>query len=229
MNKFKNKKISLIKGVSYISLSVFLHMALLFNNYKKSVFVGDKLIPVEILNIEPIASKGEYFLEFEKQALNNIKKNISDEKPIDNKDQINELVEEKIEKFLQLSTIKDEIKNNSTDKYLKINKPIGTSGDINQNILDKGSLKGLGVEKITCLSCVKPKYPKLALRRGYEGILKLKVLIAKNGEVINVKIIKSTGYKVLDKSGIEAAKKSKFYPLKKERTLNLEYILKLNS
>lgn len=229
MNKFKNKKISLIKGGSYISLSVFLHMALLFNNYKKSVFVGDKLIPVEILNIEPIASKGEYFLEFEKQALNNIKKNISDEKPIDNKDQINELVEEKIEKFLQLSTIKDEIKNNSTDKYLKINKPIGTSGDINQNELEKGSLKGLGVEKITCLSCVKPEYPKLALRRGYEGILKLKVLIAKNGEVINVKIIKSTGYKVLDKSGIEAAKKSKFYPLKKERTLNLEYILKLNS
>ena len=229
MNKFKNKKIILIKGVSYISLSVFLHMALLFNNYKKSVFVGDKLIPVEILNIEPISSKGEYFLEFEKQALNNIKKNISDEKPIDNKDQINELVEEKIEKFLQLSTIKDEIKNNSTDKYLKINKPIGTSGEINQNELEKGSLKGLGVEKITCLSCVKPEYPKLALRRGYEGILKLKVLIAKNGEVINVKIIKSTGYKVLDKSGIEAAKKSKFYPLKKERTLNLEYILKLNS
>ena len=229
MNKFKNKKISLIKGGSYISLSVFLHMALLFNNYKKSVFVGDKLIPVEILNIEPIASKGEYFLEFEKQALNNIKKNISDEKPIDNKDHINELVEEKIEKFLQLSTIKDEIKNNSTDKYLKINKPIGTSGEINQNELEKGSLKGLGVEKITCLSCVKPEYPKLALRRGYEGILKLKVLIAKNGEVINVKIIKSTGYKVLDKSGIEAAKKSKFYPLKKERTLNLEYILKLNS
>lgn len=229
MNKFKNKKISLIKGVSYISLSVFLHMAILFNNYKKSVFVGDKLIPVEILNIEPIASKGEYFLEFEKQALNNIKKNISDEKPIDNKDQINELVEEKIEKFLQMSTIKDEIKNNSTDKYLKINKPIGTSGEINQNELEKGSLKGLGVEKITCLSCVKPEYPKLALRRGYEGILRLKVLIAKNGEVINVKIIKSTGYKVLDKSGIEAAKKSKFYPLKKERTLNLEYILKLNS
>ena len=229
MNKFKTKKISLLKGVSYISLSVFLHMALLFNNYKKSVFVGDKLIPVEILNIEPISSKGEYFLEFEKQALNNIKKNISDEKPIDNKDQINELVEEKIEKFLQLSTIKDEIKNNSTDKYLKINKPIGTSGEINQNELEKGSLKGLGVEKITCLSCVKPEYPKLALRRGYEGILKLKVLIAKNGEVINVKIIKSTGYKVLDKSGIEAAKKSKFYPLKKERTLNLEYILKLNS
>ena len=229
MNKSNNKKINLIKGGSYISLSVFLHMALLFNNYKKSVFVGDKLIPVEILNIEPISSKGEYFLEFENQALNNIKKNISDQKPINNTDETYELFEEKVEKFLQLSTIKDEIKNNSTDKYLKINKPIGTSGEINQNELEKGSLKGLGVEKITCLSCVKPEYPKLALRRGYEGILKLKVLIAKNGEVINVKIIKSTGYKVLDKSGIEAAKKSKFYPLKKERTLNLEYILKLNS
>ena len=88
-------------------------------------------------------------------------------------------------------------------------------------------MKGVGEERITCLLCVKPEYPKLALKRGYEGILKVKIWIAKNGEVTNAKIIKSTGHKILDDSGLNAAKKSKFYPLKSPKTLNVEYDLKL--
>ena len=78
------------------------------------------------------------------------------------------------------------------------------------------------------MSCLKPKYPKIALKRGYEGILKLKILISKNGEVSDIKVIKSSGYTILDKSGIDAARNSRFYPIKKERALNIEYNLKLN-
>ena len=52
--------------------------------------------------------------------------------------------------------------------------------------------------------------------------------IGKKGEVSNIKLIKSSGYTILDNSGIDAAKKSRFYPLKKERTLNIEYNLRLN-
>ena len=40
--------------------------------------------------------------------------------------------------------------------------------------------------------------------------------------------VKENDIIVLDKSGIDAAKMSRFYPLKKERTLNIEYNLKLN-
>ena len=86
--------------------------------------------------------------------------------------------------------------------------------DLYSNEVEKGSIKGKGEEKITCLSCLKPKYPKIALERGYEGILKLQILISKKGEVSNIKLIKSSGYTILDKSGIDAAKKSRFYPLK---------------
>ena len=84
------------------------------------------------------------------------------------------------------------------------------------------------MEKITCLNCIKPKYPKLAIQRGYEGILKLKVTIQKNGSVNNVLVIESTGYKILDNAGIKAAKESKFYPLSKQSELNIVYELKLN-
>ena len=59
-------------------------------------------------------------------------------------------------------------------------------------------------------------------------IVKLEILIAENGAVIDVKIIKSSGYKILDKSGIYAARNSKFHPLNQQRKLNIEYNLRLN-
>ena len=75
---------------------------------------------------------------------------------------------------------------------------------------------------------MKPEYPKIALRGGYEGIVKLKIWIDTNGEVIEAKIINSSGYEILDKTGIKAALKSKFYPVSQKRTINIEYNLKLD-
>ncbi len=68
----------------------------------------------------------------------------------------------------------------------------------------------------------------MAIKKGYEGTLKLKITILKNGSVKDVLIKESTGYNILDKSGIEAAMNSKFYPLSKETKLDIEYRLKLN-
>ena len=104
----------------------------------------------------------------------------------------------------------------------------GSSGKNKNQELEKGSIKGQGIIKITCLSCREPKYPKLAIKRGYEGIMKLKIWIRKNGTVSKVEVLESTGYNILDLSGIEAANKSTFYPIQKETTLNIEYNLKLN-
>ena len=75
---------------------------------------------------------------------------------------------------------------------------------------------------------MEPLYPKLAIKRGYEGVLKLEVLILRSGIVKEVFIRKSTGFEILDKAGVSAAYNSKFYPLTKETNLNIEYTLKLN-
>ena len=75
---------------------------------------------------------------------------------------------------------------------------------------------------------MEPIYPKLAIKRGYEGVLKLEVLILTSGIVKEVFIRESTGFEILDKAGVSAALKSKFYPLTKETNLNIEYTLKLN-
>tara|TARA_Y100001968_G_C19375873_1_gene727622 strand:- start:215 stop:835 length:621 start_codon:yes stop_codon:yes gene_type:complete len=201
----------------------------LFPGAKKEIALGDKIVPIDIIDISSIPSKGEYFKEQENKAIKETQKKIKEEKKIMKRRIKKEVMKGgKTLNIKEVSKIMKEKNNISPSKNSLANQKRGIEGNLNSNELEKGSIKGKGIEKITCLSCLKPKYPKLALKRGYEGILKLKILISKNGEVGDIKIIKSSGYKILDQSGIDAAKNSKFFPLKKERMLNIEYKLKLN-
>ena len=57
-----------------------------------------------------------------------------------------------------------------------------------------------------------PPYPRKARRLGYEGIVMLKVLIDENGRVDDLAVLKSSGYKVLDRAAVSAVKKWLFEP-----------------
>ena len=67
---------------------------------------------------------------------------------------------------------------------------------------------------------VEPTYPRIALRRGWAGNVLLSVDVSKDGEVLRVKIIKSSGHDVLDESAIDAAKKWVFNPLLTQNTIS---------
>lgn len=58
----------------------------------------------------------------------------------------------------------------------------------------------------------KPKYPRTARKRGYEGEVKLKVYVLANGKVGEIKVIRPSGYEILDQSALEAVKKWVFVP-----------------
>lgn len=58
----------------------------------------------------------------------------------------------------------------------------------------------------------KPKYPRTARKRGYEGEVKLKVYVLENGRVGKIEIIRPSGYEILDDSAIEAVKNWTFVP-----------------
>ncbi len=60
-----------------------------------------------------------------------------------------------------------------------------------------------------------PEFPLLARIRGYHGKVTLNVLVDKQGEPSSVKILKSSGYDILDRSAVHAVKKWKFIPAKK--------------
>ncbi|MDO9529887.1 MAG: energy transducer TonB [Syntrophales bacterium] len=57
-----------------------------------------------------------------------------------------------------------------------------------------------------------PAYPAIARRRGYEGIVILSAEILVNGNVGKLKIKKSSGYSMLDRSALETVRKWKFEP-----------------
>jgi len=58
----------------------------------------------------------------------------------------------------------------------------------------------------------KPKYPKVARKRGYEGEVKLKVFVLANGRVGKIEIIRPSGHEILDRSALEAVKDWVFVP-----------------
>ncbi len=60
-----------------------------------------------------------------------------------------------------------------------------------------------------------PVYPEIARVRGYEGVVLVYAEILPDGRVGNMKIRKSSGYAILDKSAVEAVKPWKFEPARK--------------
>jgi periplasmic protein TonB len=57
-----------------------------------------------------------------------------------------------------------------------------------------------------------PPYPSLALKRQWQGEVRLRVLIDEQGQVIEAQVENSSGYKVLDQSALEAVHAWKFHP-----------------
>lgn len=60
-----------------------------------------------------------------------------------------------------------------------------------------------------------PTYPKKAIRRGYGGIVELKVSLTEKGKVLQIDIHKSSGYKILDAQAVKTVKRWQFEPRKK--------------
>ena len=230
LNVSKDK--GLLKGLIISLLAHFLLFTLF--PIKKDKLLGEKYIPIEILDIKSPTNKGDSINESEKaikkifsNTENNFKQKSEEklEKKIDDK-KIENFKKESKNKNIKESSIK---KTTSQETQLENDKKTrGIEKGIKSNSTEAGSIQGKGYQKVTCLKCVEPKYPKLAIKRGYEGILSLEILILKSGIVKEVFIKKSTGYDILDKAGVSAAFESKFYPLTKKTNLNIEYTLKLN-
>ena len=56
----------------------------------------------------------------------------------------------------------------------------------------------------------KPEYPNIARRRGMEGIVMLEVEVTWEGKTATVRLLKSCGYTILDKSALRAVKEWRF-------------------
>lgn len=57
-----------------------------------------------------------------------------------------------------------------------------------------------------------PEYPAEARKAGMEGTVIIQALIDVDGKITQVKIAKSSGYKLLDSSALESSKRAIFTP-----------------
>ena len=241
MKIFKMKAIS-SKNYSLnisILISLFIHIFAFLFFYKNPISntKGDKYIPIELINIDSFSGKGESLnKKIEKDLLKINKNKIDDFK----KENPEKLEENKLFKTIDKKSIIDQtdknevnknkkeiIKLNSSDKT-KFKTQRGNESNQNQNdIPEKGSVKGKSKIEITCLDCISPKYPTRALRQGAEGKPIVKVWINRLGNVTKSELLKTSGNESIDKAALIAANKSKFYPIKSETTLKIEYDLKI--
>ncbi len=82
---------------------------------------------------------------------------------------------------------------------------LGDDGEGLSTVVGKPSYKRKG----------QPRYPPRALDMGQQGEVKLHVLVARDGKPKELKIAKSSGYRLLDKAALAAVKKWEFIPKRK--------------
>ncbi|GEM_PF-6859229 len=64
----------------------------------------------------------------------------------------------------------------------------------------------------TSMHAPKPRYPRMAVKRGIEGSVVVKILINEQGLPYEVSVLKSSGFKVLDDAAKKTAMQWKFSP-----------------
>lgn len=227
MNKIKTIRINY-----YILLSVLIHLSFfLLVEKEKDISLGKKIIPIELIDNFQESGLGEATKRSEKSIKRpSTKEEFKDKNNNKNPlDQEKSFEDKKINKKINENQIEQKLdKSNSVNKtILKEEKGSGSSEGINNNEPEKGSLMGKGTIKITCLKCVRPIYPPIALRRGAEGTPIVKVWINKKGKVFKAELISLSGHESIDKAAKKAAINSTFYPLEEETSINIEYDLKI--
>ena len=233
----------------YLLISLIIHLSFLFFSpeyQNKERLKGKKIVPIELINNKSFNSaKGNSnqnsFNKQEKKIIDKNNELIKTEKKSEpNKALKSNDMEEIIKgdlntknkqidkKNKKISDKKPLLKDKKLDNTKFSNpKKKGFATKVDKKDLEKGSVKGKGKLKITCLNCVSPKYPRKALNKGLEGKPTVKVWILMNGNVEKAEIIISSGISSIDKAALDAAQKSKFYPIPYKSFINIEYDLKL--
>tara|TARA_Y100001968_G_scaffold322624_1_gene359040 strand:+ start:2898 stop:3518 length:621 start_codon:yes stop_codon:yes gene_type:complete len=203
----------------------------LFIENKKDLTLGEKVIPIEL--VDDLRETG--FGEATKRSRKLVKTpSLKEESVKENRnekllDQQNSFDDNKINKNIQREKVEKKSKKNFNinQPILKKSKGSGSKEGIKNNEPEKGSLRGSGKVKVTCLRCVRPIYPPIALRRGAEGTPIVKVWINTNGKVFRAELINISGNESIDNAAKKAAFNSTFYPLEDETSINIEYDLRI--
>jgi len=123
---------------------------------------------------------------------------------------IKEIKEKKI-KISSYQTQKIVGRNENQKSYRYVEKNNSFSQDITSNSMSK-NIKTSAKYKIGTLKNPHPEYPMIARKKGWQGRLLLNVRISENGDVLNINIVKTSGFRILDNTSVKTIKAWKFTP-----------------
>ncbi len=81
-----------------------------------------------------------------------------------------------------------------------------------KKIISNSESEGLFTKDVKSRIEINKHYPETAMRLGMVGTVEVSYVIKRNGELISVKVINSSGYKLLDEAAINAVKSSVYKP-----------------
>ena len=118
----------------------------------------------------------------------------------------------------------DNRENESADKLRKIESEFTGYSDIAKSSVVKPNKR---IAKY--LYNPAPLYPRFARKRGYQGKVELNLLISQSGKVTDIKLLNSSGFKVLDKSAIKTVSQWLFVPTQlKDQAIDYWYQQNIN-
>ncbi|PJE79231.1 hypothetical protein CI610_01802 [invertebrate metagenome] len=111
----------------------------------------------------------------------------------------------------------DKERSEDTRKQSKKKQEISEQKQSTQTVLTESKARGLSEEPVlisqpTIVNQVQPRYPSRCLRRNIEGAVNLELLVNKQGQVIDISILESSGHSQMDKSAVLAVKQWAFKP-----------------
>ena len=222
MDKIKPNRINY-----YILVSLMIHFCffILFKK-EKEVTLGKEIIPIEVFDNLIESGIGEDTKKSKRVTQKVSLKEKKSQKPID---QMNSFENNEINKNINFKKVEinKSKTNNLNQTILKEKKGSGSREGIENNEPEKGSLRGEGKIEVTCLKCIRPIYPPIALRKGIEGKATIKIWINKNGKVTKAELVTRSGSNLINNASLKAALSSTFYPLNKNAIIDIEYDLKI--
>ncbi|MGI9277510.1 MAG: energy transducer TonB [Endozoicomonas sp.] len=92
-----------------------------------------------------------------------------------------------------------------------------------RSALEETEVEGLSQEPVFITepeirNWVEPRYPRIAQRRNQQGLVMLEVVVDINGQALNIDILESSGFDLLDQSAIAAVQNWEFEPQKRNNS-----------
>ena len=107
------------------------------------------------------------------------------------------------------------LENNSYKNLDNAKKPLNDGiKNFSENQNTKSTFASSATYKIGSAKNPHPTYPLIARKKGWEGRVIIQVEIDREGNVSEIKVLESSGFKVLDNASLKTLKKWKFRPAK---------------